>query len=126
MDAKAISEKIDLYYAHSALNEDKIFAPLQAKISGFGLESSGPATWSIANATEFRKLTTTAPTFAAISTQQYIDVLWDGGILVKDGGDIVIKGATYIVNTDMAKKALIRVTVLVPGDTGFITIKGSR
>ncbi len=124
--AKAISGKIDLYYAHSSSGDDKLFTPAQAKLSGFGETTNGPATWTTANATEFRKLTLSESAFAAISTQEAIDALWATGTPVVGGGDAVAEGSTYIVNTDMAKKVLIRVTAYTAGDTGTITIKGSK
>lgn len=124
--AKPISGKIDLYYAHSATDGDKLFTPLQAKNSGFGMTTNGPATWDVANATEFRKLTLSESAFAAITTQEAIDALWATGTVVLGGGDVIAEGSTYIVNTDMAKKVLIRVTAYVAGDTGSITVKGTK
>jgi hypothetical protein len=124
--AKAVSAKIDLYYAHSASGEDKLFSPLEAMIAGFGVNTNGPSTWSIANATVFRKLDLTDSAFAAIATQESIDDLWTTGDLVASGSDAVAVGSTYIVNTDMAKKVLIRVTAYAAGDTGTITVKGTR
>lgn len=124
--AKAISGKIDLYYAHAATGGDKLFTPAQAKASGFGAETNGPATWTIANETEFRELVLSESAFAAITTQEAIDALWAGATAVTGGGDAVSEGATYIVNTDMAKKVLIRVTAIVPGDAGTVTVKGTK
>ena len=124
--AKAVSGKIDLYYAHSATEGDKLFTPLQAKISGFGDSTNGPATWTVANGTLFRKLNLSESAFAGITTQEAIDDLWGGGEVIIGGSDPVAEGATYIVNTDMAKKVLIRVTAYVPGSTGTITVKGSK
>lgn len=125
-EAAPISDKIDLYYGHSATEGDKLFSPLQASISGFGLSTGGPATWDKANATIFRKVTLSDTAFAAISTQEAIDDLWDEGTLVIGDGDVVAVGSTYIVNTDLAKKVLVRVTAYVEGDTGTLTIKGSK
>lgn len=125
-EAKAISAKIDLYYAHAAVEGDKLFTPFQAKVSGFGTDSNGPATWTTANATEFRKLTLSESAFAAISTQESIDALWASAVPVTGGGDVVAEGSTYIVNTDMAKKVLIRVTAYTAGDAGTITVKGTK
>ncbi len=125
-EAKAISGKIDLYYAHSGTDGDKLFTPLQAKNSGFGETTNGPATWAVANATEFRKLTLSESAFAGITTQEAIDALWATGTVVMGGGDAIAEGSTYIVNTDMAKKVLIRVTAYVAGDTGTIKVKGTK
>jgi hypothetical protein len=125
-DAKAISGKIDLYYAHSATGGDKLFTPAQAKESGFGAETNGPATWTVVNETEFRELVLSESAFAAITTQEAIDALWSGATAVTGGGDAVAEGATYIVNSDMAKKVLIRVTAIVPGDAGTVTVKGTK
>jgi hypothetical protein len=125
-EAGPVSGKIDLYYGHSAAEGDKLFSPLQASISGFGLNSGGPATWDKANATVFRKITLSDSAFAAISTQESIDDLWGLGTLVLGDGDVVAVGSTYIVNTDMAKKVLVRVTAYAEGDTGTLTIKGSK
>ncbi|MEO6094482.1 MAG: hypothetical protein ABIW76_01990 [Fibrobacteria bacterium] len=124
--AKDISPKIDLYYAHALVGGDKLFTPYQAKLSQFGETSNGPATWTTANDTEFRKLTLSESAFAAISTQEAIDALWSTGVNVTGGSDAVAEGSTYIVNTDQAKKVLIRVTAYVEGDTGTITIKGTK
>jgi hypothetical protein len=124
--AKDVSGKIDLYYAHALIGGDKLFTPAQAKISGFGSASNGPATWTTANATEFRKLDLSESAFSAISTQEAIDALWATAEVVTGGSDEVDEGSTYIVNTDMAKKVLIRVTAYVEGDTGTITIKGTK
>jgi len=124
-DAKAVSETIDLYYAHSATGGDKLFTPAQAKVSEFGATTNGPATWDEANETEFRKLDLSESAFADITTQEAIDNLWATGDEVTGGGDEIEEGSTYIVNTDMAKKVLIRVTEYVPGDAGTITVKAS-
>jgi hypothetical protein len=125
-EAKAISGKIDLYYAHSATDGDKLFTPAQAKLSGFGDATNGPATWTVANETVFRKLVLSESAFSAITTQEAIDNLWAGAIPVEGGGDVVAEGSTYIVNTDMAKKVLIRVTAYAPGDSGTIKVKGTK
>jgi hypothetical protein len=124
--AKDISAKIDLYYAHALVGGDKLYTPFQAKASGFGSTTNGPATWTTVNSTEFRKLILSESAFGAISTQEAIDALWSTGTNVVGGGDVVAEGSTYIVNTDMAKKVLIRVTAYVAGDTGTITIKGTK
>jgi hypothetical protein len=125
-DAKAVSGKIDLYYAHSVADGDKLFTPAQAKASGFGAETNGPSTWNVANETEIRKLVLSESAFAGITTQEAIDALWAGATLVTGGGDAVVEGATYIVNTEMAKKVLIRVTAIVAGDAGTLTVKGTK
>jgi hypothetical protein len=124
--AKPISGKIDLYYAHALIGGDKLFTPAQAKLSGFGEDTNGPATWSEANATVFRKLDLSESAFSAITTQEAIDNLWAAGEAISGGGDEVEEGSTYIVNTDMAKKVLIRVTAYVPGDEGTIKVKGTK
>ncbi len=125
-DAKAISGKIDLYYAHSVTGGDRLFTPAQAKVSGFGVETNGPATWTVANDTEFRELILSESAFAAITTQESIDALWAGATAITSGGDAVSEGATYIVNTEMAKKVLIRVTAITAGDAGTLTVKGTK
>jgi len=124
--AKDISAKIDLYYAHALIGGDRLYTPYQAKVSDFGSSTNGPATWTTANATEFRQLTLSESAFSAISTQEAIDALWSTGIAVTGGSDAVAEGSTYIVNTDQAKKVLIRVTAYDAGDTGTITIKGTK
>ncbi|HKP98402.1 MAG TPA: hypothetical protein VJ385_21910 [Fibrobacteria bacterium] len=68
----------------------------------------------------------TESAFAAITTQESIDALWAAGDIVTEGGDVVAEGATYVVNTDMAKKVLVRVTAYVAGDAGTITVKGTK
>lgn len=125
-EAKALSEDIDLYYAHGALTGDRLYTPDQAKKSGFGSTTNGPATWTTANATEFKKLVLSESAFAAISTQEAIDALWAGAAAVSGGSDAVEEGSTYIVNTDLAKKVLIRVTAQTPGAEGTITVKGTK
>jgi hypothetical protein len=125
-EAKALSGKIDLYYAHAALTGDRLFTPYQAKVSDFGAASNGPATWTTANETEFRTLTLSESAFAAISTQEAIDALWAGATPVTGGSAVVIEGSTFIVNTDLAKKVLIRVTAYAAGDAGTITVKGTK
>jgi hypothetical protein len=125
-EAKALSDKIDLYYAHALLTGDRLFTPSQAKTSGFGDTSNGPATWTTANNTEFRKLTLSESAFSAISTQEAIDALWAGAAPITGGSAEVDEGSTFIVNTDMAKKVLIRVTAYVEGETGTITVRGTK
>lgn len=125
-DAKAVSGKIDLYYAHSLLTGDRLFTPFQAKQSGFGETSNGPATWTTANDTEFRKLTLSESAFSAVSTQEAIDALWAGGTVITGGSEAVNEGSTFIVNTEMAKKVLIRVTAYVEGESGTITVRGTK
>ena len=125
-EAKPISGKIDLYYAHSILTGDRLFTPEQAKDSEFGEDSNGPATWTTVNDTEFRRLTLSESAFSAISTQEAIDALWAGATPVTGGSAAVSEGATFIVNTDMAKKVLIRVTEYDEGDEGMITVKGTK
>lgn len=124
--AKPISGKIDLYYAHGLLTGDRLYTPYQAKVSEFGEDSNGPATWTTANETEFRKLTLSESAFSAISTQESIDALWAGAAPIAGGSAVVDEGSTFIVNTDMAKKVLIRVTAYVEGDGGTITVKGTK
>lgn len=125
-EAKPISGKIDLYYAHALLTGDRLFTPEQAKASSFGESSNGPATWATVNDTEFRRLTLSESAFSAISTQEAIDALWGGATPITGGSAAVEEGATFIVNTDMAKKVLIRVTAYVEGDEGTITVKGTK
>lgn len=125
-EAKPISGKIDLYYAHSILTGDRLFTPEQAKDSEFGEDSNGPATWTTVNDTEFRRLTLSESAFSAISTQEAIDALWAGATPITGGSAAVSEGATFIVNTDMAKKVLIRVTEYDEGDEGMITVKGTK
>lgn len=125
-EAKPISPKIDLYYAHGLLTGDRLYTPYQAKVSKFGEDTNGPADWTTANETEFRKLTLSESAFAAISTQEAIDALWAGAAPIAGGSAVVDEGATFIVNTDMAKKVLIRVTAYVEGETGTITVRGTK
>lgn len=126
-EAKDISEKIDLYYAHSATDDkDKLFTPAQAKVSGFGATTNGPATWTTANATEFKAVTISESAFNAITTQEAIDALWTATSGMVDKSAEVSAGATFVVNTDKAKKVLIRVTAYAPGDAGTITVKGTK
>ncbi|MEO7424015.1 MAG: hypothetical protein ABI036_02445 [Fibrobacteria bacterium] len=126
--AEPISEKIDLYYAHALIGGDKLFTPAQAKLSGFGDGTKGPADWddAKANATVFRKLDLSESAFSAITTQEAIDNLWAAGEAITGGSDEVEEGSTYIVNTDKAKKVLIRVTAYAAGETGTIKVRGTK
>lgn len=126
-NAKPISDKIDLYYAHAGTNnEDRLFTPAQAKVSGFGTTSNGPATWSIANATQFKELDLSEVEFNAVTTQIAIDALWATTTTLVDKSAKVSSGSTFVVNTDQGKKVLILVTAYTAGDAGSITLKGTK
>lgn len=121
-DAKANSDKVDFLFYYGASNLATIAAPNEAGAATiFNNATNGIQTWSVKNATKFKKVTVD---FAATTNSSSIpDVAADGtdkvaSLAVND----VIAFKTAATSANASKKGLIKV-VSITGTGGTATMK---
>lgn len=119
--AKANPGGIDLYFGRDPNDlGDRLFSPAEAKARGIGATTSGPATWTSANATAFKQINMTQRQFEGISSQADMDALWSGGTTLTSS--LVVVGNTYVIRTDRGKIVVIRVSAFTAGEAGTLTL----
>lgn len=124
--AKANPSRIDLYLGRDPKDlSDRLLSPAEAKSRGIGASSSGPATWSVANATAFKQVTLSQKQWDGLANQGEVDALWSqGGNILSSA--LVVLGNTYLAKTNQGKTVVIRITGFTAGETGTLKFVSYR
>lgn len=119
--AAAVKEDIDLYYGYSATaGKDRFFTPAQAKASEF----NGIKDWSSTATVTLKSATMTAAQFDAITSQTQVDSVFNAATSATGGSVDVAAGTVIALKTSSGNNVLIRVSSVVTGAAGTVTIKG--
>jgi len=120
-DAATNLAKIDLCYAHTASNGDKLGTPSWAKLSGYDFASN----WTNPPTTmKFYKTALTAAQFDAITTKEAIPAFVDASATAESA--VTVKGDVFIVKTTEGAVCLLKIDDQVAGEAGTITIKTAK
>jgi hypothetical protein len=126
-EAKTRTGDIDLIFGNSTATVGgavAIFSPDVAKngingSDGFDFMQSG---WATANTTIIK--TVTVNEINAITNTDQIDSLWNAGSVVSNGRLPVANGTTFMAQSNLNKKVLVRVTGVSQGNDGSAMLTG--
>jgi hypothetical protein len=120
-DAASHVSALDLCYAHTVSNIDKLGSPSWAKASAFTFAKN----WSNPPEIKFYKTDLTVTQFNAITTKEEIAALWTES-KATDQSYEAAKNDVFIVTTTADAIALVLINDQTAGSTGSITIKVAK
>jgi hypothetical protein len=128
-DAEEREQDIDLIFAFSTGTSGvgaAVYSPDTAKY-GIGTSEGFEfmEDFNNPNKTEIRPFTLTETQFNAINTKEKLDSLWLNGTAVTNGRQPISVGTTFMVESNLDKKVLIRVQTLTQGADGTAVFKGA-
>jgi hypothetical protein len=128
-DAEARSTQIDLIYAFSTGITGvgaAVYSPDTAKYGvGTGNGFDFMEDFNNPNYTEIRPITLSESQFNAIDTKAELDSLWLNSTTVPNGRHPISVGTTFLVESDLDKRVVIRVETLTQGEDGTAVFKGA-
>lgn len=126
-EARTRTQDIDLIFGNSSATVGgsvAIYSPDAAKNGVAGSDGFDfmQTNWPTANTTIIK--TVAVSEINAITNTEQIDSLWNSGSVVSNGRLYVTNGTTFMAQSNMSKKVLVRVTDVDQGDDGSARLTG--